>query len=239
MKTIKIDKYYKHMIAHRGLSGIETENTVFSYLAAANHSYMGISCDLYASKDDKLVLTSEISLLKFGLLNLDIKSFNYDELVKYALVDRKTENLNQFLYIPQLRDFLSICKAYEKKAIITIHTTLSHHLLSDLVREVNEYYEMDQCLFLIENKHQVEYLIDYVDSKQLFYHHKHLSQSEFEFSHKHQVNVFVHQHVLQKDYVKQSHLIGLEVLTGVINDKETAEKAVKMDVDYILTNILE
>lgn len=239
MKTIKIDKYYKHMIAHRGLSGIETENTVFSYLAAANHTYMGISCDLYASKDEKLILTSQTTMLKFGLLNLDIQSFNYDELVKYTLVDRKTENLNQFLYIPQLRDFLPICKAYEKRAIISIHPSLNDYLLEYLVKEINEYYHVDQCLLVVENKHQVEYLLKHIAAKQIFFHHQQMAHSEFELSHKYKVNVYLDKHYLDKAYVKKCHLIGLEVMTGVINDKETAEKTIKMDIDYILTNILE
>lgn len=239
MKTIKIDKYYKHMIAHRGLSGIETENTVFSYLAAANHSYMGISCDLYASKDEKLILTSQTTMLKYGLLNLDIQSFNYEELVKYALVDRKTENLNQFLFIPQLRDYLPICQAYEKKSIISIHPTIKDYLLDDLIKEIEGYYQLDACLFVVKNKHQAEYLVKLIDPKQIFFYHQNLSQNEFELSNKYKMNAYIDQLHLDKAYVKKCHLIGLEVMTGVINDKETAEKIIKMDVDYILTNILE
>lgn len=239
MKTIKIDKYYKHMIAHRGLSGIETENTVFSFLAAANHSYLGISCDLYASKDDKLILTSQTTMLKYGLLNLDIQSFNYEELIKYSLVDRKTENLNQFLYIPQLRDYLPICKAYEKKALISIHSSLSLELLSQMIKEIEEYYQLDQCMMIVENKNQAEHLVKLIDSKHIFFHHQSMNQGEYEFSNKHKVNVYLDRHHLDKTYVKKCHLIGLEVMTGVINEKENAEKTIKMDVDYILTNILE
>lgn len=239
MKTIKIDKYYKHMIAHRGLSGIETENTVFSYLAAANHSYMGISCDLYASKDEKLILSSETSLLKYGLLNLDIMSFNYDELVKYTLVDRKTENLNQFLYIPQLRDYLNICKTYEKASIIYVHESLSLHLLDLLVKEVEEYYHMNQCKFILKNRKQAEHLLKLVEASHLFLVHENLDQSEYEFCNKHKINVYLEYHYLDKEYVKKCHLIGLKVMTGIINDKETAEKTIKMDMDYIMTNILE
>lgn len=239
MKTIKIDKYYKHMIAHRGLSGIETENTVFSYLAAANHGYMGISCDLYASKDEKLILTAETTMLKFGLLNLDIQSFNYDELIKYTLVDRKTENLNQFLYIPRLVDFLPICKAYEKEAIIHVHPSLNHQLLDLMVHQIQELDYLNHCLLVVESKKQAEHLLKLVDSKQIFFIHHHLDQNEYEFCNKHKMNVYLDHHHLDKAYVKKCHLIGLKVMTGIINDKITAEKTIKMDMDYIMTNILE
>ena len=103
------------MIANNGLSGIETENTIFAFLAAANRSYLGISCELSISKDNKYIVTGCDSLLKYGLLNLDIPSFSYNELKKFALVDRKTGNLNEFVFIPRLEDYLAICKAYGKK----------------------------------------------------------------------------------------------------------------------------
>ncbi|QLY40023.1 hypothetical protein HF295_03775 [Hujiaoplasma nucleasis] len=239
MKTIKIDKYYKGMIAHRGLSGIETENTVFSYLAAANHSYCGISCDLFLSKDEKLILTAETSLLKFGLLNLDIQSFDYEELVKYSLVDRKTENINHFLYIPLLRDFLSICKAYEKTSIIRLHPSLKNINLDMMLKKISEYYDINHCLFISEDKKQIEYLLESVPANQIFFHHLELNQINDEFSNKHKVNIYLDKKNIDKEFVKKCHLIGLKVMTGQVDDKETAEKIVKLDIDYIQTSILE
>lgn len=103
MNTIKIDKYFRGMVAHNGLSGIETENTIFSFLAAANRSYFGISCELSVSKDNLYIVTGCDSLLKYGLLNLDIPSFSYNELKKFALVDRKTGNLNEFVLFRNLK----------------------------------------------------------------------------------------------------------------------------------------
>ena len=239
MKTIKIDKYYKGMIAHRGLSGIETENTVFSFLAGANHSYSGMSCDLFTSKDGKMILTAETSLLKYGLLNLDIQSFNYEELIKYTLVDRKTENLNPFLYIPLLRDFLSICQAYEKTAFINVHSSLKNEDLDKMLRNTHDYYQLDHCLFIFESKRQIEYILNHVDAKQIYYNHSEINQINYEFCNKHKVNVYLDKKLLEKEYVKKCHLIGLKVMTGVVNDKEIAEKIVKLDIDYILTDILE
>ncbi|QWB99592.1 hypothetical protein KHQ88_05355 [Mycoplasmatota bacterium] len=239
MKTIKIDKYYKGMIAHRGLSGIETENTVFSYLAAANHSYTGISCDLLTSKDGKLILSAETSLLKFGLLNLDIQSFDYDELIKYSLVDRKTENLNKFLYIPLLKDYLSICKAYEKKAVINIHEDLKLSSIDKMLYEINELDYLNRCLFISSDKKQIEYMLKNIEAKRIFYKHSDLSLANYEFCNKHKVNLYLDKHYLDKEYIKKYHLIGLKTMTGIVNDKDNAEKIIKYDIDYIFTNILE
>jgi hypothetical protein len=42
MNTTKIDSRKTKMIAHRGVSGIECENTAAAFVAAGNRSYYGI-----------------------------------------------------------------------------------------------------------------------------------------------------------------------------------------------------
>ena len=51
MDTIKINKKNVKMVAHRGLSGIETENTSSAFVAAGNRSYFGIECDIHVTKE--------------------------------------------------------------------------------------------------------------------------------------------------------------------------------------------
>ena len=42
MDTIKIHSGSTRMIAHRGLSGLETENSIPAFVAAGNRSYYGV-----------------------------------------------------------------------------------------------------------------------------------------------------------------------------------------------------
>ena len=44
MDTIKIDKNNVKLIAHRGVSGIERENTAAAFVAAGNRSYYASTC---------------------------------------------------------------------------------------------------------------------------------------------------------------------------------------------------
>ena len=46
MDTIKINKNSVKMIAHRGLSGLEIENTNLAFGLAGNHTYYGIETDI-------------------------------------------------------------------------------------------------------------------------------------------------------------------------------------------------
>ena len=56
MNTIKINSGKTKIIAHRGLSGIEKENTCSSFVAAGNRSYFGIESDVHVSKDGEFII---------------------------------------------------------------------------------------------------------------------------------------------------------------------------------------
>jgi glycerophosphoryl diester phosphodiesterase len=239
MNTIKIDKYFRGMIAHNGLSGIETENTIFAFLAAANRSYLGISCEMSLSKDKKFIVTGCDSLLKYGLLNLDIPSFDYNELKKFALVDRKTGNLNEFIFIPKLEDYFAICKAYQKMMFIKIKDHLEVDEISGLDKFFREHDILDNYLIISENKKQLQALKKLFPLNSLFYQARICDEESLDYCQKNGINLYVNHQILKREFIKTLHLVGLKVATGVVDDKDLAEKMIKYDVDYLFTNILE
>ena len=56
METLKIEKNNVKMIAHRGLSGLEKENTAVAFVAAGNKSFYGIETDIHLTKDNVFVV---------------------------------------------------------------------------------------------------------------------------------------------------------------------------------------
>ena len=51
MDTIKIRAGACKMVAHRGVSGLEKENTMAAFVAAGNRSYYGIATDIHRTLD--------------------------------------------------------------------------------------------------------------------------------------------------------------------------------------------
>jgi glycerophosphoryl diester phosphodiesterase len=239
MNTIKIDKYFKGMVANRGLSGIETENTIFAFLAASNRSYFGISCDLNLSKDNEIIVTFDDTLLRLGLLNLYIPSFSYDELKKFSLVDRKTSNLDANLFIPKLTDFLPICKSYRKIGFLNFGDSIKSESIDKILEYVEKYYDIRKINYVVKNKKQLVYLAKKVDSSKIYFEVKKVSQEDIDFCKNNGFNIHIDYNYVTKENVKEMHLVGLKVSTGVVNDKEIAEKLIIHDVDYVFTNILE
>ncbi len=239
MNTIKIDKYFKGMVANKGLSGIETENTVFAFLAAANRTYYGIKCDVFVTKDDYIITTQDDTLLKLGLLNLYIPSFNYDDLRKFYLIDRKTSNLNENFYIPKFEDYLAICKAYRKHAFVNIWSNMKHEHLEKILADINQFHNLNEVSFMSANRKDLTYLKKTVENSKLYLVSEKPTEDDFDFCKKNGCNIYVKINHLNQNFIKRMHLLGLKVAAGVSDDKMQAEKFIKLDVDYIFTNILE
>lgn len=240
MNTVKIDKYFKGMIAHRGLSGIETENTINAFLAAANRSYFGIECDVYASKDGKLIITHDDTLLRLGMLNLYIPSFRYEEIRKFSLIDRKTGNLSDNICIPLLSDYLMICKTYKKHAVVELKDNLDNNNIEDIVKEIQKTgLTNDQFSIISFQEKYLVYLRKNYPDIDLYLLVGAVSDKVLEFCERYKIHLDIYHEAIDETTVKRLHLIGLKINVWTVDDKEIAEKLIKMGVDYITSNILE
>lgn len=51
MDTLHLNAPQVKMVAHRGMSGLELENTCSAFVAAGNRSYYGIETDVHRTSD--------------------------------------------------------------------------------------------------------------------------------------------------------------------------------------------
>jgi len=239
MNTVKIDKYFKGMIAHRGLSGIETENTINSFTAAANRSYYGMECDIQPTKDNNLVISHDDTLLRLGLLNLFIPSFRYEEIRKFSLIDRKTGNLSENIYIPLFTDYLLICKTYKKHAIIELKGNLTNDHIDDLIRIIRSMGMTEKSTLISFVDRYLLYVKKNYPEFDLYLLAGQANDKVLEFCEKNQINLDVRFDAVDDTLLKRLHLIGLKVNAWTVDDKDTAEKLIKLGIDYITSNILE
>lgn len=62
--TEKVNLANVQMIAHRGVSGLERENTNAAFIAAGNRSYYGIETDVHRTKDGHYVIFHDDNMLR-------------------------------------------------------------------------------------------------------------------------------------------------------------------------------
>ena len=58
-EPIRLHAAGARMIAHRGLSGIERENTCAAFVAAGNRSYYGIETDIHRTADGQYIVVHD------------------------------------------------------------------------------------------------------------------------------------------------------------------------------------
>jgi glycerophosphoryl diester phosphodiesterase len=100
MNTTEFEKKQTRVVAHRGLSGIEKENTASAFVAAGNRSYFGIETDIHRTADGRFIVCHDASLLRVAGENLNVEE------VSLAL---SQSAFNRDHIINQMTDYLTQC----------------------------------------------------------------------------------------------------------------------------------
>ncbi|MCA1807556.1 MAG: glycerophosphodiester phosphodiesterase, partial [Actinobacteria bacterium] len=91
---------YMNIIGHRGVAGLELENTYSSFMRALNIGLQAVELDVRKTKDDQLVVCHDADLQRVAHRSEKIRDLNLSELRKIVLIDGS--------YIITLREALQI-----------------------------------------------------------------------------------------------------------------------------------
>ncbi len=241
MNTIKINKKNVKMVGHRGLSGIERENTNPAFVAAGNRSYYGIETDVHVTKDGKFVIihdetTDRVSMEKYSV---NVEESNYSDFCNIVLPDLDGSLNRQDIKIPLLIDYIKICKKYEKTCVLEVKNAFSEENLKKLVEEITlaEYienvvfisFDLGNCVNLrkLLPESRVQWLVCEINDEIL----KTLTEN--------MLDIDIYYKELTKENVEKLHSLGIAVNCWTCDDKAEAEKLVEYGVDFITSNILE
>ncbi len=251
MNTIKIDKKKSLMVAHRGLSGLEPENTIPAFVAAGNRSYFGIETDVHVTADGKFVCFHDEQTARVAGDDINVETSSFDLVRKIVLdnicgVEKETgEKIGALkgrddLLIPRLEDYINICKKYEKKAILEVKNFMKKEDLQRMVEEIEALGYLENVIFISFCLDNMIALRELLPNQKLQY----LTGSKYneeihEALIKYKLDWDVFWPVLTKELIDEFHAEGIEINTWTVDNKEDAEKFSSWGVDYITSNILE
>ena len=239
MNTVKFEKKNTLVVAHRGLSGIELENTNAAFVAAGNRSYFGIETDVHRTLDGEFVVTHDPSLRRTGGVDIDIASSTLAELQSIPLFDKDNVADRIDLRTPTLANYIKLCKRYEKRSVLELKDEFNDEDISGILDIIKSYEYEESVTFisffydnLVKVKAQYpeakcEFLFDYPDKAPI---EKLLSDG---------INVDIWEHSLTRELVEEYHKAGITVNCWTVDDKERGEELASFGVDYITSNILE
>lgn len=241
MNTIKLDSKQAKMIAHRGLSGLEKENTCSAFVAAGNREkYFGIETDVHRTSDGKYVIFHDDDTGRVALDSMIIENTSFDTLRSLQLTDIDGKRGRKDLIMPTVEEYIRICKKYEKTCVFEFKNEFAEEEIYEMVEMFEKEGYLDHVIFISFQLINLVYLRRrYPNVKaQYLIEHK-WEDSVIDSLEKYSLGLDIDHHLLTKDIVDRVHEKGLEVNCWTVNDLEAGNKMVEMGVDYITSNILE
>lgn len=239
MNTVKFDKKDTLVVAHRGLSGIEKENTNAAFVAAGNRSYYGIETDVHKTLDGKYVVFHDDTTGRVAIDNLEVEKTTFDCLRNFLLTDIDGKKGRSDIRIPTLEEYISICKKYEKIAVLELKNAFSQDEIYEIVDIINSLGYLENVIFIsfcLENL--VSLRAKYLHQPAQFLISEY-NDSLIDTLKKHNLDLDILYTCLNEENMKQLHDAGIKVNCWTCDDPAAAENLAAWGIDYITSNILE
>lgn len=236
--TIKINHPNVKMVAHRGASGLECENSNAAFVAAGNRTHFGIETDVHITKDGYYALFHDDNTVRMTGEAHVMEETEWSVLRSLKLRD-KNGNTREDLVLPLLKDYIAICKDYDKVAVLELKNAMAPEHIAGIIAQIEAADYLDQTIFisfcyenLVEVKKQkpnqdVQFLTgkftdDLIDKLKAY-----------------NMNLDIQYKALTAENVKLLHENGILINCWTCDDPVDGEKLVEYGVDYITSNILE
>ena len=240
MNTIKFDAKNTKVIAHRGLSGLERENTNAAFVAAGNReSYFGIETDTHVTNDGLFAIHHDNTLDRVYGKSVNIEEVNYADVntVKAADKDGLTRS---DLTIPTLSEYLRICKKYEKVAVLEIKNPMLPRYLDEVLAIIDSLDMRSTTIIISFDWGNCEHIRKWQDKDwQVQFLCCEFTDELLEKLVENNMDLDIAHKAVTQEVVDKIHKNGLKINCWTVDDKERAEELATFGVDFITTNILE
>ncbi len=239
MNTVKFNKKETKIVAHRGLSGIEKENTNAAFVAAGNRSYYGIETDVHKTLDGKYVVFHDDTTGRVAIDDMEVEKTTFDCLRNLLLTDIDGKKGRTDIRIPTLQEYISICKKYEKVAVLELKNAFAEEEVYEIVDIIKELDYLPNVIFIsfcLENlvflrkkypEQAAQFLIDDYEPWLL------------DTLKKHNLDLDIKYTSLNADNMKELHDAGIKVNCWTCDDPVAGKNLASLGIEFITSNILE
>ena len=242
MNTIKIDKQGVRMIAHRGVSGLETENTLAAFIAAGNRSYWGIETDVHVTADGNLILIHDSNTARVADREMVVEESLFEDLRALQVKDRyHNDDLRGDLCLPSLEEYIRICKKYEKEAILELKEAFALEDIKKVIQVFRAEDYLDHVVFISFCLQNLIYVRGLLPDCRAQYIMKKITETEFEAMKQYRLDLDMdcRKMALTREWIDRMHGEGLRVNGWTVDNAADAQTLISWGIDYITTNILE
>lgn len=239
MNTIAIDKKQAKMVAHRGVSGLEAENTCAAFVAAGNRSYFGIETDVHVTKDNQIAVIHDDNTIRVSGVDKIVEESTLEELQSIPLYNKEQGVYRTDLRIPTLADYISICKRYDKIAVLELKNRMTPEAIAQIVDIIKEQDYLENVIFISFSWDNVAYLREMLPEQKVQFLISTYDDALIEKLISHRIDLDIRYTAVTKELVDILHKHNLEINCWTVDKAEDAKQLIEWGVDYITSNILE
>lgn len=242
MDTLKMNRNGSvQLIAHRGVCGLERENTAAAFVAAGNRSYFGVETDIHETADGKFIIIHDDNTQRVSGCDYIVEQTDFETLRSIKLFDRKSEKTRADLVLPTLEEYISICQRYEKVAVLELKNAMKTQTVLEIAKAIEEMEYLENTIFIsfaISNlialregypQAKIQYLVERIEDLPALL--ETLKKYRFDLDAKHTC--------IKAEMIPVLHENGIKINVWTVNTVERAERLQELGVDYITTNIVE
>jgi len=229
---------HAQMIAHRGVSGLERENTNAAFVAAGNRNYYGIETDIHRTKDGRFIAIHDDSLERVAGVKGIVEEMTFDELRKLRLRDLDG-NVREDLCLPSLEEYIRICKKYQKESILELKNPFALEDICRVVDIIRQEEWLERTTFISFDLNNMLFIRQLLPQQKAQYLVREAAADLLHTLATNHLDLDIYYRSLTPEFVAACHEAGIVVNTWTVNTIEDGLRVSQMGVDYITTNILE
>ena len=235
--TIKLGAGVR-MVAHRGVSGLERENTLSAFVAAGNRTYYGVETDIHRTADGKFIVIHDDTTDRVAGISCTVEETDFDTLRALRMTDLDGNPRGDLMF-PSLAEYINVCKKYGKECVLELKNHFEPKDVEEIISIIRELewlehtifisFDLPNCLCLREKlpEQRVQYLVSTFGDDLLGILTENHLDLDIKFS------------ALSAEHVRACHEKGIVVNVWTVNEPEDGKRMAEYGVDFITTNILE
>ena len=241
MDTLHLAAPKPRMIAHRGLSGIEMENTCSAFVAAGNRSYFGIETDVHVTADGQFIIIHDDTTKRVGLDDLSVEKSTFETLRSLRLCDRDGKRGRKDLVLPSLPEYTQICKKYEKVSVLELKNHMQPQDIDRIIQQIEQEGWLAQTIFISFDLSNMIHIREKLPQQKAQYliEQGAVWPDVLDALSRYNLDLDSDYNLLSQERIQDVHQLGRQVNAWTVDDIKDAQRLIAWGIDYITTNIIE
>ena len=227
------------LIAHRGYSMFEKENTLVAFSAAgAIDSFYGIETDVHVTTDNHFITIHDdtVNRVTNNTVDLNVERNTFKTIRNIKLADIDGSLTRDDLIIPEMIEYFKVCKKYNKVAVCELKQVFTKEQIQEILDIVDSIGMLDNTIFISFILEDLILLREISKTQKAQWLLCEFKEEHLETLLKYNLYLDANYNSINQEKIDLCHSHNIKVNIWTVNDQDIANKYAAMGVDFITTN---